>query len=80
MIRPAKEIEYRRLTTISFASKGYWNYLKEYFGIWENELTLSSEYIANNDVFVYERNGIIVGYYSISKFMEDIQISGIALY
>ena len=80
MIRPAKEIEHQRLSTISFAAKGYWDYPEEYFDIWNNELTLSAEYIANNDVFVYEKNGIIVGYYSVIEITENIQISGAAIY
>lgn len=79
MIRPAKEIEHQRLTTISFASKGYWDYPKQYFDIWNNELTLSSDYITNNNVFVYEKNGIIVGYYSVIEITENIQISGIVV-
>lgn len=80
MIRPAKETDRQRLTTISFSSKGYWKYPKEYFDIWKNELTLSSEYIQNNDVFVYEKNGLIVGYYSVVEIKENIEVSGIEIH
>jgi GNAT superfamily N-acetyltransferase len=79
MIRPAKQIDHKRLTAISFKSKGYWDYPEEYFDIWNNELTLSAEYISNNNVFVYENNGIIEGYYSIIEISKNKQISGIAI-
>lgn len=79
MIRPAKETEYHKLTTISFASKEYWNYPDEYFTIWNNELTIKQEYIQNNNVFVYERNGEIIGYYSVIELKKEIVTSGIKL-
>jgi hypothetical protein len=43
------------LTKISFAAKGYWNYPEAYFEIWKDELTIGSDYVQENDVFVYEK-------------------------
>jgi GNAT superfamily N-acetyltransferase len=79
MIREAEIQEAEILTNISFSSKGYWNYPKEYYEIWSNELTISSDYIRNNDVFVYENNGKIIGYYSVVELKDDIEISGITI-
>lgn len=79
MIRSAKTEDYDTLTNISFTSKGYWKYPKEYFEIWKNELTISQDYIQRNNVFVYEINGSIIGYYSIVNLEEDIEISGISI-
>ncbi|MBA3028704.1 MAG: hypothetical protein FP816_07830 [Desulfobacteraceae bacterium] len=64
MIRPAHTDEAEILTQISFASKGYWKYPENYFEIWKNELTISSDYIEKNDVFVFEVDGATIGYYS----------------
>jgi GNAT superfamily N-acetyltransferase len=76
MIRKAKTKEADILTKISFSSKGYWNYPKEYYEIWSEELTISSDYIHNNDVFVFENKGKIVAYYSIVELKNDIEVSG----
>jgi hypothetical protein len=55
MIRPAKIQEAEILTKISFDSKGYWGYPKEFYDVWAKELTINSDYITNNDVFVFEK-------------------------
>ena len=79
MMRRAKIQEADILTKISFSSKGYWNYPKEFYDIWYNELTISPDYIQNNDVFVFEKDGKIIGYYSIVELKDDIEISDIKL-
>lgn len=79
MIRSGKSNEADVLTEISFASKGYWHYPEEYFKAWHNELTISSEYIEENDVLVFEKRDAIIGYYSIVELKENIEISGIKI-
>ena len=79
MIRQAKTIESEILTKISFDAKGYWGYPKEFYDIWSKELTITSDYINNNDVFVFEENGNIIGYYSIVELKDDIETSGIRI-
>lgn len=79
MIRSANNNEADVLTKISFASKGYWNYPEKYFEVWKNELTIDSEYIEKNDVFVAEDIDIIIGYYSVVELKENIQVAGITI-
>ncbi|MEN8251487.1 MAG: GNAT family N-acetyltransferase [Bacteroidota bacterium] len=79
MIRPAIKEEAKILTKISFESKGYWSYPKEYFDIWKNELSIRPEYIEENVVYVYEEGGEILGYYSIVELRENVQLSGIKI-
>jgi GNAT superfamily N-acetyltransferase len=79
MIRAAKNTEAGILTKISFKSKGYWDYPKAFFDVWADELTISSNYIQNNDVFVVEKEGAIVGYYSIVELKNDIGVAGIRI-
>jgi GNAT superfamily N-acetyltransferase len=79
MIRHARSAEAGLLTKISFESKGYWGYPKEYFDIWVNELTINPAYIKKNTVFVLENSGVIIGYYSIVTLDEDIEVSGIKI-
>ncbi|MFH0783655.1 MAG: GNAT family N-acetyltransferase [Pseudomonadota bacterium] len=79
MIRTAKQNEAAVLTRISFDSKEYWYYPQEYFEIWKNELTITPDYIEKNDVYVYEKDGAVAGYYSIVYLRENIDISGITI-
>lgn len=79
MIRHAKIHKAEILTKISFGSKAYWDYPKEFYDIWSNELTIGSDYIQNNDVFVFENDGGIIGYYSIVELKDDIELSGVRL-
>lgn len=79
MIRPATATDSEVLTAISFASKAYWKYPKAYFQVWKNELTITPEYIEKNDVFVYESEQFIRGYYSVTTLEEDIEVSGIII-
>jgi GNAT superfamily N-acetyltransferase len=76
MIRPGKKEEAQILTELSFESKGYWGYPKEYFEIWKPELTITPDYIEKNDVLVFESDGAIVGYYSIIELENDMVVSG----
>lgn len=79
MIRRAKKSEFEVLTNLSFASKRYWGYPESYFEIWSCELTVSRDYIEQNDVFVHEDDGSITAYYSIVQLLGDIQCSGVTL-
>jgi GNAT superfamily N-acetyltransferase len=67
------------LTGISFAAKGYWRYPQEYFRIWADELTIRPEYIGNNDVFVLEQDGVVVGYYAVVELKEDIRAARVTI-
>jgi GNAT superfamily N-acetyltransferase len=79
MIRIAKSNESKVLTNISFKSKGYWNYPKQFFVIWQSELTITEKYINENKVFILEENALPIAFYSIVKLESDIEISGIKL-
>ncbi len=74
MIRRAKITEDQILTHISFAAKNYWKYPEQYLEVWGNELTITMEYLRQNDVFIIERNMVPVGYYSIVELKNDIEI------
>ncbi len=64
---------------MSFDSKRYWNYPEKYFNIWDTELTITSDYISINDVYVYEENDCIIGYYSIVDLKRDLIVSDIVI-
>lgn len=67
----AQETDADELTSISFAAKRHWNYPEHYYEIWKHELTITPEYIRNNQVFKAMYNRICVGYYSLVKNEKD---------
>lgn len=71
IIRPATIHDSEVLTQISFASKRYWNYPEEYFEVWKDELTITPQYIENNIVYVAEKDGQTVGYFSLVEVKGD---------
>jgi GNAT superfamily N-acetyltransferase len=73
-IRRANPEEADILTDISFASKKHWNYPDDYFILWKDELTISKDYIQNNNVFVFEEEGEIQGYYSLVHLKKRLKI------
>ncbi|WP_028582135.1 GNAT family N-acetyltransferase [Desulfogranum japonicum] len=79
MIRIAEISDAESLTKLSFESKGYWGYPTSFFEVWSKELTITPEYINQNDVVVYEVNGSLVGYYSIVELQDDLEVSGIII-
>jgi GNAT superfamily N-acetyltransferase len=79
MIRSAEKEEVQILTKLSFESKGYWAYPKEYLEVWNPELTITSDYIEKNDVLVFESEGAVLGYYSIIELEDDIETSGVKI-
>jgi hypothetical protein len=59
------------LTQISFASKRKWNYPEEYFEIWKDELAITSFYIQNNNVYIGECEGQVIGYFYLVEVKND---------
>jgi len=76
-IRKAEPSDCEALTKLTFRSKRYWNYPEEYIRIWQDELTVTPEYIIKNTVHIAEvmdetvRISRIAGYYSLVYNPED---------
>jgi N-acetylglutamate synthase-like GNAT family acetyltransferase len=60
-IRRARPDEADKLTVLAHAAKRHWNYPQEWIDSWAFELTLSPEFIANNEVFVAVVDDAIAG-------------------
>jgi N-acetylglutamate synthase-like GNAT family acetyltransferase len=71
MIRKAKEIEFENLNEISLLSKSCWKYSPEQMKIFKKELKITSEYIKQNQVWIYEKNNRIIAYYSLKVLLND---------
>ena len=64
-IRSASAADAQALTTIALEAKRYWGYPEHWIKHWESELTISSEYIRDNHVYVHEEDGEIRGFYAL---------------
>lgn len=73
MIRRAEDRENKTLTSISFAAKRYWKYPEEYFEVWKDELTITPDYITQNEVHVAKVDGKVVGFISIVEVKNDFK-------
>ena len=65
MIRPATLDEAETLTQIALDAKRHWGYPEDWIKHWEADLTVSPEFIHDNHVYVYEREGDVLGFYAL---------------
>ncbi len=60
----AKNTDSKRLTALTITSKAYWNYSSKQIQEWKEDLTISTEYITNNEVYKLIEFDVLIGYYS----------------
>ena len=65
MIRPAATSEASALTNMALEAKRYWGYPEHWIKHWESDLTITSNFIHDNHVYVAEENGQIQGFYAL---------------
>lgn len=65
MIRRSTPEEATTLTQIALEAKRYWGYPEHWIQHWESDLTISSDFIHDNHVYVAEENGEIRGFYAL---------------
>jgi N-acetylglutamate synthase-like GNAT family acetyltransferase len=65
MIRPATTSEAPVLTSMALEAKRYWGYPEHWIKHWESDLTISSDFIHDNHVYVAEEDGQIQGFYAL---------------
>jgi N-acetylglutamate synthase-like GNAT family acetyltransferase len=64
-IRRATTEEAATLTQIALDAKRYWGYPEHWIKHWEADLTVSAEFIRDNQVYLAEDAGEIVGFYAL---------------
>jgi GNAT superfamily N-acetyltransferase len=65
MIRRASTVDAATLTQIAHEAKRYWGYPENWIQHWESDLTISPDFITNNQVYVFEQEGQILGFYAL---------------
>ena len=64
-IRRASTEEANTLTQIALDAKRHWGYPEHWIKHWESDLTISPDFIDDNHVYVYEREGDVLGFYAL---------------
>ena len=64
-IRRALPEEASTLTRIALDAKRYWGYPEHWIKHWESDLTISSEFIRDNHVYVADEDGETRGFYAL---------------
>jgi N-acetylglutamate synthase-like GNAT family acetyltransferase len=60
-IRRATPDESEALTELAHAAKRHWNYPEEWIAHWQDDLTITCDFIAGNEVFIAMIDGEIAG-------------------
>lgn len=66
----AKNTDCKKLTALTIQSKAYWNYSSKQIHEWIDDLTISTQYIDNNEVYSLIDSETLVGYYSFFSLNE----------
>ena len=64
-IRRALPEDAATLTRIAHDAKRHWGYPEHWLKHWQDDLTISSEFIAGTDVYVAESEGDVLGFYAL---------------
>src|SRR5688572_22647309 len=64
-IRRAAPENISRLTEIAHEAKRHWGYPEHWIKHWQDELTISEDFVAANQVFLAEENDEILGFYAL---------------
>jgi len=64
-IRKALPEDAATLTAIAHDAKRHWGYPDHWIKHWQDDLTISPEFVAANQVYVAEREGEVLGFYAL---------------
>ncbi len=64
-IRRALPKESPALTEIAHDAKRHWGYPEHWIQHWQSDLTISSEFVSSNPVYVAEQDGELMGFYAL---------------
>ena len=59
------------LTQITISAKRHWKYPEKWIQLWLPQLTITAEYVSENEVWAASDEGRIVGYYALRQVNRD---------
>ena len=55
-----------RLTQVAHAAKSYWGYPSQWIELWRNQLTITPDFVQNNEVYAaIDADNVVLGFYAI---------------
>ncbi|MGH1336369.1 MAG: GNAT family N-acetyltransferase [Aureispira sp.] len=69
--RKAQKSDAQDLTELTIRSKAYWGYTQEQMTQWKDDLTISPEYIEQQEVYTLTVEKVLIGYYSFSSLNDQ---------
>ncbi len=73
-IRAALPTEAQKLTQIAHEAKRHWGYPEHWIQHWEADLTVSPDFISDNEVYVAEQADEILGFYALTLHGEKAEL------
>jgi N-acetylglutamate synthase-like GNAT family acetyltransferase len=64
-IRKASIEDANTLTKIAHEAKRHWGYPEHWIKHWQDDLTITPDFVATNQVYVAEREGELLGFYAL---------------
>ena len=74
MIRRATVDDTARLTSLAHAAKRYWGYPEDWIKKWQPELTISNDYVNENEVYLFVVENEVRGFYALVVGKEKAEL------
>ena len=74
MIRRATIDDTTTLTNLAHAAKRYWGYPEHWIKQWQNELTISNEFVNENEVYLLAHDDEVRGFYGLVMRNEKAEL------
>lgn len=74
VIRRALTTEAETLTLIAQEAKRHWGYPKHWLKLWQEDLTILPEFVADNPVYLAEDEGHVLGFYALVRGEDRAQL------
>lgn len=76
-IKEALQSDHNELTTLMRRSKSYWQYDQQQLKNWQDELTISSDFLLNNRVFKLVDKIRIIGFFAFSVLDKNLKLESL---
>ena len=73
-IRPGLAADAHTLTKIAYAAKQYWGYPQSWMKLWQEDLTVTPQYVEENPVYCAEIDNRIVGFVGLEINQREAEI------
>ncbi|MGA9770689.1 MAG: GNAT family N-acetyltransferase [Blastocatellia bacterium] len=73
-IQRATPDQHKRLTQITHAAKKHWGYPERWMEIWKDALTITPEFINDNEVYAAEVESELAGFYGLIQMEGKVQL------